>query len=272
MPFALLILLMSLYYRSDSIMIERLLEDGKFQAGVYAQAFRFMEALNMIAYLFAGLLLPIFSRMLKERADVSGLLWLAIRLLLGGAIGVAILSSFYGTEIMALRYSEYTELSGPAFTLLMWSFVLMSVSYMTGTLLTAQGNLGFLNRLSAAGMLLNICLNFLVIPIWYAYGAALTSLITQGLIMVIQIVYLLRTRLIHVELKLLMRILLFIGGGVALVALIPQGSMSNGLLLLILAACMGLWAFLSGMIDIRGIVRLLRERQNAELSENERFA
>ena len=55
--------LINIYYRLDVIMIE--LIQGPSEAGVYAGSFRFFEASNMFAYLFAALLLPIFSRMLK---------------------------------------------------------------------------------------------------------------------------------------------------------------------------------------------------------------
>lgn len=67
MPYALLILLMMIYYRSDSVMLERMLPHGKKEAAAYARGFRFFEALNMVGYLFAGLLLPIFSRLLKKK-------------------------------------------------------------------------------------------------------------------------------------------------------------------------------------------------------------
>jgi len=48
--YALLILLMSFYYRSDSILIERLLERGEFHAGIYAQSFRIIDALNVFGF------------------------------------------------------------------------------------------------------------------------------------------------------------------------------------------------------------------------------
>ena len=57
-PFAILILLMSFFNRVDSVMIERLLDGGKEQAGIYAQSFRVLDALSQFAVLFAGLLLP----------------------------------------------------------------------------------------------------------------------------------------------------------------------------------------------------------------------
>ncbi|MDQ3048702.1 MAG: oligosaccharide flippase family protein, partial [Bacteroidota bacterium] len=62
LPFAILTLLMSFYNRIDSVMIERLLPDGDVQSGLYAQAFRLLDATNMIAFLTAGMLLPVFSR------------------------------------------------------------------------------------------------------------------------------------------------------------------------------------------------------------------
>jgi hypothetical protein len=78
-PYALLILLMTFYYRTDTVMLERMLPDGALQAGIYQQGFRFFEAFNMLGYLMAGLLLPMFSRMIKRGDDVAPLTGLAIR-------------------------------------------------------------------------------------------------------------------------------------------------------------------------------------------------
>ncbi|RPI46866.1 MAG: polysaccharide biosynthesis protein, partial [Bacteroidetes bacterium] len=50
-PFALLILLMSLFNRIDSVMLERLLPDGREQAGIYAQSFRILDAASQFSLL-----------------------------------------------------------------------------------------------------------------------------------------------------------------------------------------------------------------------------
>ena len=39
---------------------------GPQEAGLYATSYRFFEASNMIAFLFAVLLLPIFSKLIKK--------------------------------------------------------------------------------------------------------------------------------------------------------------------------------------------------------------
>ncbi|NJN78286.1 MAG: oligosaccharide flippase family protein [Saprospiraceae bacterium] len=61
-PYALLVLLMTIYNRIDSIMIEKLLPDGLEQAGIYAAAYRLLDAVNIFGVLFGTLLLPIFAK------------------------------------------------------------------------------------------------------------------------------------------------------------------------------------------------------------------
>jgi O-antigen/teichoic acid export membrane protein len=58
-----------------------------------------------------------------------------------------------------------------------------------GTLLTANGNLKVLNYMAATGMLLNMALNFALIPQYKAMGSALSSLITQGATALFQVLF-----------------------------------------------------------------------------------
>lgn len=186
-PYALLILLMTFYYRADSVMLERMLEDGKTQAGIYANGFRFFEAGNNIAFLFATLLLPLFANLLKNKKSVASLVNLSSRILIPGAILIATTCFFFSKELIGARYINSTSQSGEVFGLLMICFVFISTTYIFGTLLTANGNLKTLNKIAFAGVLLNIILNLILIPIYNAYGAALASLITQGLTALAQV-------------------------------------------------------------------------------------
>ncbi len=186
-PYALLILLMTFYYRADSVMLERMLEDGKTQAGIYANGFRFFEAANNIAFLFATLLLPLFSNLLKNKKSVASLINLSSRILIPGAILIATTCFFYSQELMEARYINSTTQSGEVFGLLMICFVFISTTYIFGTLLTANGNLKTLNKIAFVGVILNIVLNLILIPMYQAYGAAIASVITQGLTALAQV-------------------------------------------------------------------------------------
>ena len=189
LPFALLILLMSIYGRVDSVLIERMLENGKEQTGIYAQAFRLLDASNMIAYLFAVLLLPMFSRMLKQKEDVRPLVQLAARLILIPALTLGVICWHYGTNLMELLYDAHVQESGRILAMLMFSLIPMAGAYIIGTLLTANGNLKQLNIIALIGVISSFGLNFFLIPELGAYGAAVTCLITQSIAFSIQLFF-----------------------------------------------------------------------------------
>lgn len=198
-PFALLILLMSLFNRVDSVMLERLLVNGKEEAGIYAQSFRIYDAASQFSFLFAMLLLPMFSRMLRIREDVNGLIRIALPLLMVAGLTVAIAGNFYKQEIIDLLYTTHSGYSSRIFGILMIGFIFVSTSYIYGTLLTANNNLRHLNWLAASTVVLNISLNLMLIPRFHALGAAISSLTSQGYYALLQVV--LSRRLIQVPLN-----------------------------------------------------------------------
>ncbi len=197
-PFAVLIFLMFVYYRIDSVLLERMLVNGKQQVGIYAQSFRILDAAFMFASLFAGLLLPIFSRMLKNREPVEGMVSLSLTLILIPSLMLAAIGIFYSKEVIGLLYLEHLEASSRIFPLLMIGFAFIAVSYIFGTLLTANRNLRELNLLALSAVILNLVLNLILIPRHFAYGAALSCLLTQGYVALGQViiaVYFLKLRL-----------------------------------------------------------------------------
>lgn len=180
-PYALLILLMALYNRIDSVMLERLLDGttGHEQAGIYAQAFRLLDAVSMFGALVAGLLLPIFSKMIKEREPIGDVVKLSFTLLMIPAIVIAVSSVYYDVEIMSLLYTSNTAFSADILGILMIGFVGIASTYIFGTLLTANGSMRQLNIMAFFGVLLNVGLNLILIPRMQAYGSAYASLTTQ---------------------------------------------------------------------------------------------
>jgi O-antigen/teichoic acid export membrane protein len=180
-PYALLILLMSFYNRIDSVLLERLLPNpiGKEQAGIYAHSFRLLDAVSMFGLLFAGLLLPIFAKMIKQKEPIGQMLKLSFTLLIVPAIIIAVSSIFYDKEIMGALYTSSTEHSSGILGILMTGFIGIACTYIFGTLLTANGSMKQLNIMAFCGMVLNIALNLLLIPRFMAYGSAYASLATQ---------------------------------------------------------------------------------------------
>ncbi len=182
LPFALVILLMTLYSRIDAVMLERLIPDGPYQAGIYASAYRLLDASNMIGYLFATLLLPMFARLLRarERQGASlDLVHLSFKLLISMALTAAVAVICYRVEIMTLLYRGDPQAAGDVMGVLMASFVAMCTINIYGTLLTAHGDLKRMNQIFALSIVLNIGLNGFLIPRYQAFGAAWATCFTQ---------------------------------------------------------------------------------------------
>lgn len=224
-PYFTLILFMGMYSRIDSVLIERLLPlDGDLQSGIYAMAFRLLDvANNMSGYLFAVLLLPLFSKMIKDGQNLSQILKLSFTLLFLLSTTVAVSSLFFGTDIMNLLYHQHDTESTAAygirivesahiFMAMMIVYVATSTTYIFGTLLTANGSLKQLNKVAFLGMLISLGLNLYLIPEMKAMGSAYASLIAQVVTAIIQVVLAFKIMDIHFEGRFILRLLVFVMG------------------------------------------------------------
>lgn len=188
-PFALLALLMVFYFRVDSVLLERILPDltGARQSGIYASAFRLLDAFVMIPFLFAVLLLPMFSKMIMHKEDVKTIINLAFPLLLVFSVTLVVLSIGFSEDIMRVLYHDHSDESAAVFRLLIPGLIAASTSYIFGTLLTANGNLWKLNIIAATAMAMNISLNILLIPRLQAEGSAVANCSTLFFVAVMQL-------------------------------------------------------------------------------------
>jgi O-antigen/teichoic acid export membrane protein len=258
-PYALLILLMMMYTRMDAVMIERILPDGKAQAGIYAQGFRLLDVVNMFAFLIAGLLLPIFSRMIKKKEDIKSVLHSSALLLVGAALLISISCSLFAEPLMDLIYRHHIESSSSVFSWIILSFIPISAGHIFGTLLTANGNMRLLNQMALGGITINLTLNFILIPIYNAQGAAIATLVTQSLTVLVQILLVLKVFRLGVNIKHLSRLGIFtiflLLFGYTVITFYPN------LLGLWLLVSLGIIVmFLLKIIHAKAIFSILRER------------
>ena len=261
-PFALLVLLMAVYNRIDSVMLEYLLRpNGKTEAGIYAQSFRILDAFIQFGFLFATLLLPIYSRMIKLGEKVEELTKISAMLITVPAFILIISSIFYNEEIIGLLYHEDTERSSVVFSILINGFLAFCLSYIFGTLLTANGNLRELNIMAAAAVTLNFILNIILIPRFQAMGSAIASVITQFLTAFFQIIMCSVIFKFRINFSLLTRLFIF------LLLLVVTGFYSTKIFDNWLAGISALIftgivvSLVLKLLDIKDFVEILKERE-----------
>jgi O-antigen/teichoic acid export membrane protein len=257
-PYALLILLMSLYNRIDSVMLERLLPgtNGKEQAGIYAQAFRLLDAVSMFGVLISGLLLPIFSKMIKQREPVGEMVKLSFTLIIVPAVIIAVSSVYYDGEIMSLLYKSNTSYSADILGILMIGFTGIAVTYIFGTLLTANGSLKQLNLMAFSGMILNVALNLILIPRMQAYGSAYASLSTQLLTGAAQLILALFIFKLKPGITYIIQLIAFTGAVIVLAEITRHiGNWIYGYLIMIAGSV--LFAVIIRLFNIRDMLKII---------------
>lgn len=259
-PYAILILLMVFYNRLDAVMLERMLPypEGAIQAGIYAKAFRFLDAVNMIAYLFSVQLLPIFARLIEQKQSIEEITKLSFSLIIVAAIITSVSCFFYSKELVALINKGTTD-AAEVFGILMFCFIPISTTYIFGTLLTANGNLKQLNTMAISGIFLNILLNLLLIPKYKSYGSAWASVITQLFTALVQVWMAKKIFRLKINWVFLRSFAIFVIG-IIMINLILSVFLSkqwpfNFLLMIVFSI---LWAFSSKMLPLKPALKLLK--------------
>lgn len=235
-PFALLVLLMASYNRLDPVLLQKLLPDGDYQAGIYAGAFRLLDALTMVAYLVSVPLLPVYSKLTKQNPESGNLLKdttrMVFSMMMVFSVMAAVLCYFMADPLMDLLYRNNSAEYVPVFKILVFGIIPISITYVFGTLLTAAGRLRQLNILAACTLLINVAVNLLLIPLLGAVGSAWASLAAQSFMALTQLVIALRIFNLRPSwgyiLKLLSFTLVIIGCN-----LVPVGSMWFRLVLVV---------------------------------------
>jgi len=259
LPYATFMIVGSLYNRLDGIMLEKIGPLGSVSAGEYAQGFRFFEAASMFAYLFAVLLLPIYSRMIKQNEDVKPIVETATRLLIGAGLAGAILFFFHSNFVLQWRYPDVSQNSIYAFSALMIGFVGVGLFYIYGTLMTANENLRVLNQISIGGLVINLCLNFYLIPIQGAFGAAIATMATQLFAGMAQLFFVTRTFNFKTNYALIFQMMSFVVLTVGVNLFLDHYTSLDDLYRFgISALAAAILLFLTGLFSVRKMMEILK--------------
>ena len=258
-PYALVTLLMACYYRMDSVMLERMLPAGvgAEQSGIYASAFRLLDVLTMIAYLFSVILLPLFSKMLKQKENVVPVVRTSFSLLFLFSVSAVVVLYVYREPVIQAFYPEIVDASVPVFQWIIFGLIPISMNYLFGTLLTANGSMKQLNIIALVGIVINVTVNLLLIPRMMASGSAIASFCTQFTVALLQ--FLLSMRIIGIPMTSLpwLRCLVFTALLIPL-TLLAFNTLSVGPLwsILIMAGCALILGFATGLLNFKEVREL----------------
>ncbi len=211
-PYAILALLMSFYNRFDAYLLLKILPEpeGEIQSSIYAYGFRILDAFNNFAYLFSVILLPLFARMIKTKDNIQPTLRMAFSFLLVGSLTIALISYEYPDQIMELLKARHANEAAKVFSIIIFSFIPISMIYIFGTLLTANGNLWLLNLIAIGSLALSLILNIILIPELKAFGSAIASIAAQSLSAIFQIILSFKIFKFKIDVKFLLSVISYV--------------------------------------------------------------
>jgi O-antigen/teichoic acid export membrane protein len=176
-PLGLGTLLSALYFRCDVYFIGHF--HGVDTVGLYNASFRIVDALR----LFPAAALAVVYPMLCVATDERPLRWLSTWLLAASAV-VATAVYAAAPELLVLVYGAPFEVAAEALQILAWCLPLFYVNYaLTHQLIAWHGGRPYL-AIAGVALLTNVGGNALLIPNGGMTGAALSTLMTEVVVLV----------------------------------------------------------------------------------------
>ncbi|GAB3987131.1 flippase [Spirosoma daeguense] len=167
-----------IYTRIDQIMLKHLA--GNQELGIYGAALRLSEAW----YFIAGALTTAFypSIIILRKQDYNAYLGRyqkLLNILAVAGISIAIIFSVFSHEIVDLLYGNKYKSVGLILSIHIWTGVFVFMAVGTNNWFVVENMQRFLLGRTAVGALINILLNFYLIPAYGALGASVATLLAQ---------------------------------------------------------------------------------------------
>ena len=185
LPFAASVILSSIYYSIDMVMLTNMV--GSYATGIYNATYKLIGVLTLFYGIYSAVIFPVMSKFFKN--DESMLLTLyekSIKYLMLAIIPIAVATMHYSTDIIQLIYGHQYDASSSVLSILIWTVCLLFISGAGNTLLNASYKEVTVTKIYAIAAVFNVALNFILIPYLSYDGAAITTVLSDVLIVVVQ--------------------------------------------------------------------------------------
>jgi O-antigen/teichoic acid export membrane protein len=183
-------LLSALFFKVDVTLLKPLSElgplngvNGDTVVGWYNQAYKWVDALNVIPAYFTFALFPVLSRQAAEDKDAARRSYhLAIKLLVMLALPAAVLTTFFAhelTAIITLGDPRFQPDSTIALQLMIWSIPFGWINSVTNYVLIALGQQRKLTNAFLIGLGFNVVANLIFIPLYSYKAAAVITILSE---------------------------------------------------------------------------------------------
>lgn len=177
-------LLATTYVKFDAILLGFLKSDR--DVGLYVAVYRIILFLTSIRLIAVDAVFPSMSRaFIKSKEELKSIVRLSQKAAIMFAIPIGIGGTILAPKVINLLYGETYMSAVPAFYILIWTFVAQGINFVFPQLEIACNKQNVYMKIMALGVLLNIVLNFLLIPGHGIVGAATATVAADILALVL---------------------------------------------------------------------------------------
>ena len=260
LPFGMVYLLMSTHSRIDAFLLERLHTNGAYESGIYAGAFRLLDAANMCGYLVASFMLPYIARRWSNQTEINSVVLRCRHFLLMVATGVIATGFYMGPWIQRVLYHHNDEYAEEVLRYCLAAMAGYSLVHIYGTALTATGRVIEFSYIVLISVLINSTMNLLLIPSYGARGSCIAALCSQLFCGIATLLY--ARQKIHTAIH-FRSLLIYIFTGLLLGGFyytFSNGPMPEWLLIIIAAGIVATIMLLTRLAGIAQLIKAVRKQ------------
>ena len=185
LPFAVTGLLYTIYYSIDIVMLTNIV--GDYATGIYNATYKLISVLTLFYSVYTAVIFPVMSRLFKNDKKLLIISYeKSIKYLMLIIIPIAIGTMLYSSDIIQLIYGHAYNQAASVLSILIWTVCLLFLSGASNTLLNASHKEVTVTKIYAIAAVFNVVLNFVMIPHFSYNGAAITTVLSDVLIVGLQ--------------------------------------------------------------------------------------
>lgn len=185
LPFAVTGILYTIYYSIDVIMLTNIV--GDYASGIYNATYKLISVLTLFYSVYTAVIFPVMSKFYKNDKKLLLISYeKSIKYLMIIIIPIAVATVCYSSDIIHLIYGHQYEVSSSVLSILIWTVCLLFISGANNTLLNASFKEISVTKIYTIAAVFNVVLNLILIPYLSYNGAAITTVMSDVLIVLIQ--------------------------------------------------------------------------------------
>ena len=185
LPFAITGLLHTIYYSIDVVMLTNLV--GSYATGIYNATYKLISVLTLFYSVYNSVIYPVMIKFFKNDKKLLIITYeKSIKYLMLIMIPLSVATMYYSLDIIQLIYGHEYDAASQILSILIWTVCLLFVNGAGNTLLNASYKEVSVTKIYGVAAIFNVVTNLILIPYLSFVGAAITTLLSDILIFIIQ--------------------------------------------------------------------------------------